>query len=82
MSEDGIMVCKTAFQFQGRTVRRGDTVRVGHPALEGNGIFFRPFRVTFEHEPPATSKHSARPKPEPKPEPEAAPVQFEDPPEE
>lgn len=76
MSDDGIFVCKTPFWMGRQLVKRGMTVRLGHPLLTGNEHLFKPFVVDFDHE-PEPSKHSAQ-----KPAPKSSSVKFEDPPEE
>ena len=95
MSEDGIFVCVSPFRVKGHVIRRGTTVRVGHPLLKGREMLFRPFKVDYEFEPPRSSRHSRpeepkpapksedpkpAPKPKPAPRPESVPeVLFEDP---
>lgn len=57
------------FDGQERVIKPGDTVRVGHPILDGREDLFVPLRPTFELEAPVeevkpveASKHVAHPK--------------------
>ena len=63
-AEPGILVATSAFATtvdgQKYVIRRGDTVRDGHPLLkDGRDVFFQPFTVAYEL--PAAKKPS-RPK--------------------
>lgn len=53
-----------SFIWNGRTVRAGDTIEVGHPMIKGRGrsVLFRPFKPTW---PAPTTGATSTPTPPP-----------------
>lgn len=59
MAEESIRVALVSFMHQGRMIRKGTTIRAGHPDFADVEHLLGPMSVDHEHT-PASGKHGSK----------------------